>query len=814
MRLPPILFQPSDTSTSETRKGRRPFAARPSFLVLFGLIAGCSSPQFSWHDRGAAEQAAEVAEAERLFEQGYLRSFIVASVAPSTNAAVNAGLRNLQDRFARRLSPEVLDIEGLFEKGKKQEALAACNALVLKKPDAVGLAQLRARMTRDLSPEVDAAEQLFVTGKTQEAITACVDITRKNPETVGLADLQRRINLRLAEERLAAANKTAEATVDLGSADALGFASMPQRYRQKQHVMGETNAVVTPLTEMQKALLQPTSLTLENADVNAIIAEIKKSTNINYIADSELVSTKKITARFENTPLIEMLEYFDKNLDISFSVNSNLVWITQKEAPAAGVPPMKTRVYRLRKGLVGSELGKSAQGQSLFKGPEERGKGSSNTQQQEKKPGAEGKVGLLEAIERFVPQPEGADFIFNDKVHALVVKNTLENLALVEELVAAMDLRPIQILIEARFVTTSISDLRELGVDWLYQKPETFTTPGAEVIPLLQKIQDGTVKAATDFEQKAEVPLLVPTAGAVAQRTFDFESIISEQRKLTTKKDIKNTDSGAVDAKGANVVHQFLMGDRALQATLHALEQSGKSRTIVVPRVTTLNNREARFRVGQDITYFEEVETDIMTSGSTYGSSESRDNVTYDYDTPMTVELGYSLIVTPSVGSDLSAINMVLRPEISSLDKTSDTGNNGWIEYSLSSLASATREEPKIKLPIIARQYIETEAVVRSGETVVLGGLVDTSKTETTSGTPWLSKIPFIGWLFKTEEKTETAKNILIFVTATLISDVGEELIPLNDLERYGLPVPDAAKVPDILKPQSPETPKPRNPKP
>ena len=105
---------------------------------------------------------------------------------------------------------------------------------------------------------------------------------------------------------------------------------MPQRYRQKQHVMGETNAVVTPLTEMQKALQQPVSLTLTNADVNAIIAEIKKSTNINYIADSEIVSTKKITARFENTPLIEMLEYFDKNLDISFSVYSNLVWITQK----------------------------------------------------------------------------------------------------------------------------------------------------------------------------------------------------------------------------------------------------------------------------------------------------------------------------------------------------------------------------------------------------------------------------------------------------------------------------------------------------
>lgn len=213
----------------------------------------------------------------------------------------------------------------------------------------------------------------------------------------------------------------------------------------------------------------------------------------------------------------------------------------------------------------------------------------------------------------------------------------------------------------------------------------------------------------------------------------------------------------------------------------------------MVPRVTTLNNREARFRVGEDTSYFEEVETDIMTSGG-YGDSESRDNVTYDYDRPTIVETGYSLVVTPSVGADLSAINMVLRPEISSIKE--------WKKYRLSSLDSAdnVENEPAIEIPIISRQYIETEAVVRSGETVVLGGLVDASKKQDTSGTPWLSKLPLLGYLFKNENKNEETKNILIFVTATLISDKGEELIPLNDFERYGLAVPDGAQVPDILK--------------
>ena len=613
------------------------------------------------------------------------------------------------------------------------------------------------------APEVIEAEHIFESGKMQEAIIACIDISKKNPEAVGLTDLQQRITEKLANERMAAAEKRSESTNKLLGGDAKGYAVTPDSYHQKKQVLGENTTLRSVPTSMQKALMEPIDLTLENADVNAIIAEIKKSTNINYIADSDIVSTKKITARFEKTPLIEMLQYFDKNLDISFSVCSNLVWITQKEAPATGAAPMQTRVYRLRKGMVGSELGKSVAGVSLFKGPEERG--SSNQQTTEKKEKPEGKVGLLEAVERFVPQPEGADFIFNDKVHALIVRNSAENLALVEDLITAMDVRPLQVLIEARFITTTVSDLRDLGIEWLIDNRGN------------SRFDNGQINALDPWYRGN-----TPYPAAQLPR----DSVASGSMKGVT-------DAGT---GGGSFAYQFLLGDTALQATLHALEKSGDSRTVAVPRVTTLNNREASFRVGQDNSYFEEVETSIMTSGSNTGgvNGESRDNVTYNYDRPTIVQTGYSLIVTPSVGADLSAINLVLRPEISHLDS--------WEEYPLSSLASQDpdKKEPTIKVPIISRQYIETEAVVRSGETIVLGGLVDSNKSEDNSGTPWITKLPLIGALFNTQKKEESNKNILIFVTATLISDVGEELIPLNEFERYGLKVPEEAKVPDVLK--------------
>ncbi|MDD4025651.1 MAG: hypothetical protein PHN85_06980, partial [Kiritimatiellae bacterium] len=623
--------------------------------------------------------------------------------------------------------------------------------------------------------EVVAAEKLFDAGRLQDAIIACVDIAKKKPEAAGLTDLQQRITERLAEERMAEAEKRSAATTRLHTADAKKFSVSPDTYRQRKHVVGENAPLRTAPTAMQRALALPVTVHLVNADINAIIAQIGQSQNINIIADSE-ISEKALTIHAENTPLIEILEYIGRNLNVTFSVGDNLIWVTPKEEPTSGVP-LETRVYRLRKGMVGTELGKSAQGVSLFKGPEERGRGSGPAPQQQEGEKKAGEVGLLESIERFVPQPDGADYLFNDKVHALIVKNTRENLALVENLIEAIDVRPVQVLIEARFVTTSVTDFRELGVEWLFQRPVT------------DNLSDGGSVAIAALRTRQNAP------DASAEDVLSIErQIINLQHKSLPGASFINGGRMGSSVLGQGYF-QYLLGNTALQTTLHALETSGKSRTIVVPRVTTLNNREARFRVGEDTSYFEEVDTSIMTSGSSYGSSESRDNVTYDYDRPTIVETGYSLIVTPSVGADLSAINMVLRPEISAIKE--------WKKYQLSSLSRTTegREEPQIEIPIISRQYIETEAVVRSGETVVLGGLVDTSKSESDSGTPWLSKLPIIGFLFKTEEKSEKADNILIFVTATLISDVGEELIPLNEMERYGLDVPPDAAVPEIIKP-------------
>ena len=606
--------------------------------------------------------------------------------------------------------------------------------------------------------EVTLAERLLASGRLQDATIAAVDIARKNPQAAGLPDLQYRIAKQLADERLATATQRSVPTLNASTADAKAFGIIPERYRTQRHVMGETESLATAPTIMQEVLQRTVSINLSNADLPSIISLIGETQAINMIADAnagidpDSGNPLRVSIYAEDTPLIEILEYLGRNLAVTFSVGNNLIWVTPKPADEPAGPPLETRIYRLRKGMLGSELGKSVSGMTPFRGATSSSNSGGQQQQQQEQPEQqEGAIGLLESIERFVPQPDGADFLFNDKAHVLIVKNTRENLALAENLIEALDVRALQVLIEARFITTAVSDLRDLGIEWLLDN--------------------------------RKYPRLADPAAISGPNTMP--NLMQFTRHALT------ASSGAT---GGALAYQFVLGDTALEAVLHALEENGESKTIVSPRVTTANNREASFRVGEDTTYFDDVTTQI-SSTTGYGNSNSRD-ATFNYNRPSTLETGYSLIVTPSVGADLSTINLVLRPEISAVKE--------WKKYIISTTSyegqDGGEQQPSIEIPTITRQYIETEVIIRSGETIILGGLVNTLKQETTKGTPWLSRLPLLGYLFKTEDKKETYDNILIFVTATVISDIGEELIPLNELERYGLEVPDDAKIPDVIK--------------
>ena len=153
---------------------------------------------------------------------------------------------------------------------------------------------------------------------------------------------------------------------------------------------------------------------------------------------------------------------------------------------------------------------------------------------------------------------------------------------------------------------------------------------------------------------------------------------------------------------------------------------------------------------------------------------------------PVLSELGITLVAVPSVGADLDTISLLLTPTISKLDE--------FLFYTETESVSNTFQQVAVKLPTISRREVQTKVIVQSGETVVMGGLIESVSTERESTIPILGSIPFLGKLFSRTDAVEERRNLIIFVTATVISERGESLVAGGDTAASPPPETDGTK--------------------
>ncbi len=565
---------------------------------------------------------------------------------------------------------------------------------------------------RAVPAEVRAAEALYEEGRIVDALTACVELHRRDPLMPGLAELQQRILARLNIERERQARALAALSRDRMGVEVEERRAVPDTYRLPRGVRGERDPLRTARTPMEEALDRRVTVHLDGVGLAEFILAVGQAEGISIITDAAELD-RTMTLHAEEVPLREILDFAARNLGVTFYLGENLIWATPSVEDMAGAP-LETRFYRLRRGMAGLDL-----------------------------VGDDPAASFLEALARFVPEAEGADQLFDPKAHLLILRNTRANLAAAEAIIEALDVTPPQILIEARFIATSVGDLRELGVDWLLTSPVTVTRRGV--------MRDGR------WDGSAPATRIDSGAGV--------------------------TFAGFPNAaQGLSLTYQGVLTDPMFQAVLHALETSGRARTLSVPKVTAVNNRPATLRVGEDFRYFEEY--DIQSTPSTTEDGQTIYRTTLvPVGRPQIEELGIELSVKPSVGADLGAISLVLLPEISE-----------FVRYEFYRIGTDDRRpderrndedlelaEGLVRLPIFRRSRIETEVIVRSGETVVMGGLITSQENVQQGRVPILSSIPLIGRLFTQDQIEETRQNLLIFVTASLISELGETLVPLDE---------------------------------
>ncbi len=166
-----------------------------------------------------------------------------------------------------------------------------------------------------------------------------------------------------------------------------------------------------------------------------------------------------------------------------------------------------------------------------------------------------------------------------------------------------------------------------------------------------------------------------------------------------------------------------------LDLRLSAGEVLGETKIISSPRVVTIDNKEAVIQQGDSIPY----ETTSNNGTQT-----------------QFVDATLNLTVTPHI-----------TPNGSVIMKIKATKN------AIGSFTSA-----RTGAPSISKREASTEVMVQDGETTVIGGIFETSKSESVTGVPWFYKVPVVGWLFKRESVSTTNQELLIFITPTIIKRV------------------------------------------
>jgi general secretion pathway protein D len=176
------------------------------------------------------------------------------------------------------------------------------------------------------------------------------------------------------------------------------------------------------------------------------------------------------------------------------------------------------------------------------------------------------------------------------------------------------------------------------------------------------------------------------------------------------------------------------------QATLRAIAEAGKLEVLSRPTILARNNQQAVITVGQQVPLITNVRYD------NFGNQINA--ITYQ-------NVGIILRVTPFITSN-GLVEMVLAPEISNLsDQTV-------------AIATGTNS---VGAPVINIRSADTVVVTPDGQTVVIGGLMQTTKTESESKIPVLGDIPLLGAAFRRKVKNHAKTELLIFLTPTIVKE-------------------------------------------
>lgn len=218
-----------------------------------------------------------------------------------------------------------------------------------------------------------------------------------------------------------------------------------------------------------------------------------------------------------------------------------------------------------------------------------------------------------------------------------------------------------------------------------------------------------------------------------------------------------------------------------LSAAVNLLDEFGTTRALSSPRLNAMNNQQAVLSFVEDLRFFEVKIDTTDPIRDNVGNITTPAKVTVN-STPKTSPVGIVLNLQPSINMDNKEVTLSVRPTITRLIKlVSDPGfevskataiaalsESGSPASTITALSSTHSDFPQLET-----RELDSIVKVKSGQTLVIGGLLEDKIINIDGGVPYASEVPFFGNLFKAVDKRNTKKELVIFIRATIVGSSG-----------------------------------------
>ncbi len=296
----------------------------------------------------------------------------------------------------------------------------------------------------------------------------------------------------------------------------------------------------------------------------------------------------------------------------------------------------------------------------------------------------------------------------DERTNTIFFRETRSNIDTVRKLLVTIDKPTKQVMIEARLVEVTANPRQSYGINWA-----------------------GTVGSSTNAQ------------------TFSYGAPASTTGSTTnTSGNIPLNNFALGNPANNNILGNFshlalgqfaILSVPQMSATLRFLNEDNDAEFLANPRVVTADNLQAKIEINR-AQPVPQLNFNEQTATAVFGGFQDK-------------KFGNTLIVTPSINKD-NFVTMKVKPEISN-----KVGDSTFV------FAGAT-----VSSPIIDTRTLESNVLIRSGDTLAIGGLLQDEVGKARNKVPLLGDVPVLGYLFQERLNNRVKRNLLVFVTPTIIN--------------------------------------------